>query len=334
MISVAALDALALLFFGRAALAAVRTAAFWSPESTGRDQLKLEAACETGAIAAKIGFLLFAFSTAGFVLAISLVLPHIVPGAMCGTGVIEAMEGEGGRALIFRIAGLAFLYVWRLLERMNAAEPDFPLAGLNARLLLVAAPLLFLGVIHTILAFQSLGHSGTVDCCAVVYDSFTRGSAGGRGGTGMVRVFVITTVLLVLFGAGGLAAKDGHIPLFSGAAAATALIWAPVSAAALIRVFSAYHYEVLQHHCPWCLFLPVHSLAGFLLFPALAIGFIEAPAAYVTSAVASRRPKLAPAGRGCARRALARMIVFALLFALAASWPALSWRLRFGVWIG
>jgi hypothetical protein len=338
ILAVIVLDGLSLFFLFRAAAGAVGIEAYWSPGSSTRRQIRLETSYETGAISARAALALLTVSTLILVWGVTNVLPEIVPGAMCGTGVLQATTGRGGRAFLFRFTATALLYLWSLFEGLNRSRPDFPLAGLNARMLLLAAPFASLAFLDTFTAFNSLDVHRPVDCCTVVYD---RLSEGGRvlpslemDGRGWALLFAGATSLMVLFGVAALSAGAERFGRFSAAAAFISLSWGPVAAVALVRVFAGYVYEVTHHHCPWCLFLPEHGFVGFPLFLVLGGAFIQGPAAYGVYRVSRGHPDLRKAGARRGRRALIWMIVLAGLFTIVAVWPAVSWRIRFGVWMG
>lgn len=337
ILAVILLDVLSLFFLFRAAAGAVRTEAGWTPGSSTRRQIRLETAYETGAISARVVLVMMAVSTSILVFGVTNVLPEVVPGAMCGTGVIQATAGQGGRSFLFRFVALAILYLWSTLETLNRASPDFPLARLNSRLLLLVSPFAFLAVLDTFNGFGSLDVHKPVDCCTVVYDRLTAGdgirSAALVNDNAIVLLFAVSTFLLVLFGVAAVKADHRHFGRLSAASAVISLVWAAVAAMALVRVFAGYYYEVLHHYCPWCLFLPEHKFAGFPLFLLLGAAFIQPVAACALHRAGTHLWMKESSARK-AKRALMWMIVFTLFFTLMAVWPALSWRLRFGVWMG
>jgi hypothetical protein len=338
ILAVIVLDLVSLFFLCRAAGTAIRTEAGWSPGSSTRRQIRLETAYETGAISARAVLVLMAVSTSALVFGVTNVLPEMVPGAMCGTGVIQATGGQGGRAFLFRFVALALLYLWSRLESLNRVSPDFPMARLNSRLLLLASPFVFLALLDTFNGFGSLDVHKPVDCCTVVYD---RLSAGGETRNGalvnddvLAPLFAVFTFLLVLFGVAALKGGPKQFGRFSAASAVISLAWAPIAGTTLVRVFAVYYYEVLHHYCPWCLFLPEHKFAGFPLFLLLGAAFIQPVVAYALHRASGRSFGMEEPSTRKAKRALVWMIVFTALFTLLAVWPALSWRFRFGVWMG
>jgi hypothetical protein len=71
---------------------------------------------------ARAGAYLLGASSVVLVAAWASAFPALVPGAMCGTGVTEAMAGHGGRALALRALALGLLGAWHLLDRFRARE--------------------------------------------------------------------------------------------------------------------------------------------------------------------------------------------------------------------
>ena len=113
----------------------------------------------------------------------------------------------------------------------------------------------------------------------------------------------------------------------------SAVVAVPMAAVGLVRVFSAYHYGVLHHHCPWCLFLAEHWLVGYPLFGALLVVLFDGVGVFLAARVAVREPILHAAGLARVRQGALRLLLAVLVFAVLAGGPALVWRLRYGVWM-
>lgn len=337
LMGVAVMDGLSLLFLIASALTALRILSGWTPGSADRRQIELETAAEGAALHARIAFGFFAVSTVVLIAAMANALPPIVPGAMCGTGVLQATDGRGGRALLFRLLGLVALYLWRTTEDLNRAQPESPLAVSQARALLLAPPAVFLGVMDTVRAAGALSSHGPVSCCAVIYDQVRSVTGTGRTAGIPDGVWVwgfVATGLLLLGAAGWAAAARRPSRTSARLLAVAAILWAPVAAIALVRALAAYHYGVLHHHCPWCLFLVDHHGVGYPLFGALAIIVLEGPAAWVAAGIGWRHPAIAESAALRVRRSGRRIVIAVLLFFLLSTGPALLWRARFGVWMG
>lgn len=335
VIAVVGMDLLTLASIMAAVPTAWRIATDWAPQSADRSQLWLENRAETAAIQVCFGQAVFVLAGVLLILGVCVVLPAVVAGAMCGTGVLQATDGLGGRALVLRFLTVGILVIWRVLDRFNRTQPLAPLTATNARVVLVALPFLWLSVSATFKALAQLQGHPPVACCAVVYEQMPA----------LSRLPAVSDKLLVwLFGiattalsACGLCSWRNRclprqivvalLPLLTG-------VWAVLAVPALIRVFSVYHYQVLNHRCPWCLFLPEHGFIGFLLFGAIALAVLEASIAWVSDRVAQRYPDLAPSAMRRHRTACLRVVTATLTFAASAAIPPLLWRLRFGVWMG
>lgn len=338
LFSVLLTDLIGLVFLLAAAASAMQVVAGWQRGSASSGQLRLERRAEAASILARGGVLLFLFSTLALVAAIAAVLPKMVPGAMCGTGVIEATGDAAGRALALRCLAVALLCAWHLLDRLDRRSPESPLTAGAARSLLLATPVALVSAWGTWNTLLRVDAHRPVDCCAAVYDRLgSLAEATGAGGIPDIcwvwGLLAISAVLVLLALRVGLGASAGHGKA-AAALAATTACWVAVAWMSLVSVLSAYHYGVLEHACPWCLFLPEHHLVGFALFGFLAMAALEGPAAWLSSRVASRFPVLETAATRRVRRAGWRVLVAVFLFLLLAGLPAVVWRVRFGVWMG
>lgn len=337
LMGVAVMDGLALLLLLASGLTAVRVLSGWNPGSADRRQIALETDAEGADLQARFAFWFFALSTVLLIVAVANALPPIVPGAMCGTGVLQATDGRGERALFFRLLGLMALYLWRTTEALNRSRPESPLTILQARLLLLAVPAVFLGVVDTIRAAGVLSSHGPVSCCAVIYDQ-VRSVTEANGSAGLSDAVWLwgfsLSGLLLLIASGWTTVNRRPTGAAARLLAMGALLWVPLAAVALVRALAAYHYGVLHHHCPWCLFLPDHYGVGYPLFGALAVAALEGPAAWTSAAISSRYPAVSDAAAVRVHLSGRRIVVAVPLFFLLSVGPALLWRLRFGVWMG
>lgn len=333
LVALALTDLIAALLVAAAAVTAVRVVLGWDPGSAARRQLELERRAEAASLRARAGLGFFLLGSALLVVAVTAVLPDLVPGAMCGTGVLQATGPLGPRALALRGLALAALAGWHLLDRLDRSHPRAPLTTGAARALLLATPILLLAVADTGRAFLTLGGQPPVDCCAVVYDAVRTGTeASARGEVPWVALMTFGAPPLLLLALLSGSRSPGKVT--AALLAALALAWVPAAAMALVRELAAYHYGVLAHDCPFCLFAARHYLVGYPLFGALVVVALEGPAVWLARAVGDRAPELREAAAARSRRAALTAAGAAALF-LALAWlPALVWRFRHGVWIG
>jgi hypothetical protein len=332
---VAALDLLCL-----AALVAAMAAMFpvlvrWRPGAADRQQLSAERSAEAGVLIVRIAGAALALSTLLLIVGISLVLPDAVPGAMCGTGVLQAAGPLGARAIFFRLLALFGLSVWSLLEDLNRSKPEAVLTETTARVLAAVLPLVLLAVWDSVRAMWGIDFGQAVDCCATVYDPVYTASTGKDTLSDRFWVIVFSAAT-VLLGAAALGARHSAHRIrrrWSWPLAVLTLFWVLSAAAGLVNVFSAYIFGVLAHDCPWCLFLPEHGMVGFVQFGTLALAAREGLRAPAVSFAAAAHPPLVGPSADRIRTAAGRILGSMTVFLLFSAGPAVLWRLRYGVWI-
>jgi hypothetical protein len=337
LLSVISIDLLGLLLDAAATVSALQIVTRGSPESAADGRIALGGEAGTASILGRAGLALLAFSTVLLIFGIAGVLPKIVPGAMCGQGVLQATNGAMGRALALRGLALGVLAVWHLLDRLDRSRPDSPLATQAARTLLLASPLVVLAVYDTFRAILRLDVNRPVDCCTAVYGQIRNMDSAG-GGWSVPDAYWIGGLAL-----GGIAIIFLGLHLWrssrpmgtmaTGLVSVVTVLWVPVAATSLLRSFAAYHYRFPREPCAWCLFLPENKLVGYLLFGSLIVVVVEACAAFICSTVAANYPALESATGKRTRTAGLRMALGAILFLALVGIPAIVWRLQLGFWI-
>ncbi len=313
---------------------AFRIATQWRPASSGPTQLLLEARAEIASIIGRAGFFLFAGATLTLLIALTMVMPALVPGAMCGTGVLQACHPWGTQTILYRVAAIAVFYLWVAVDNVNRRHPNAPITQATASLTLLLLPLSGLATASTWTTLAGMQSPQPVDCCMVVYDQFASQSAaattGGLPNAGWAWIHGVITGLLVI---SGWAVHKRQRLVWMFTMTLGALAWAPVALVTLTRVSSPYLYGVLHHHCPWCFFTESGAWMGFPLLFAAAGLLLEAAAAPVVWWMAGRSAALGPAARVRVAQSGFRVAAWATVFAALAIAPALWWYWRFGVWI-
>jgi hypothetical protein len=267
------------------------------------------------------------------VIGVSNLWTSIVPGAMCGTGVMQAMGTAGPQTLLFRASALLLLYCAQAAGRLERSDPAMRPSPTRGRLLLAAGPLMALGTLRFAQAMTGLNGPEPVNCCAVLYQQAGSGNwlnaaglwvpdavwaAAGFGGAMAAAVWGVVQYRRPL--AGG--------KVFAVVAAVMILIWSAAAVMSLKTVVAPYVFEVLYHPCPWCFFLWDHHALGFVLF-GLPAWVVAQSAAGVTMRGIGLEHGL-PEGPVQAElsRAGLRITIGAVLFAVAAAAPILLWPFR------
>lgn len=176
--AVVAADLLASAAAAWAIAGALRVAAGWSPGAATAEQLSVERKAEEVSIAGRTALALALPGTLLLLVAINHVLPPLVPGAMCGMGVLDAMP-DGRATLGLRVTALAALFAWGTLDALDRRDRFGPLAPRAARGILAAGGLLLASTLRTTSSLLDLDVHAPVSCCAATLD-LARAASGPR----------------------------------------------------------------------------------------------------------------------------------------------------------
>jgi hypothetical protein len=329
-------DIVALFLLLAAGITSFRTASHWQPFSADSRQLTLAAKVQTASIQGRSAFGIFLFSGLLLVFGIANVLHEDIPGAMCGTGVYQAMAGSGPKLLLYKGFLILLLQFWYELDKLNRMQVDMPLSEMNARVFLLAPPVAILALIQTVEAFSGIHPPRPVDCCTILFDQFRTlqhaRSIAGLEDPWWIGAFIVLSVLLVgLSAAMHFSAADRkkvRVALLT-----IILLWLPVATLTLVNVLAVYHYGVSHHHCPWCLFLPQHGLVGYPLYGSMLLIGMESSTIITLPRMVKKKPYLYRQALDRCRRAGRRITIAAMIFLMFAAIPPIVWRLRYGVWL-
>jgi hypothetical protein len=305
----------------------------WAPAAANADQLRRERRAEKAALLCRGALVCLATAALLGLTGITLVWHRTVPGAMCGTGVLQAMGANGTRAAMFWTTTLLILYGWRTLDRLDSHHPQGVLTPQASRMTILAAPFLTLALFYAWGALMRFDAAAPVSCCAAVYDQVLGGPSHSLS-TAIVTACLWTSLAgsgVVAMAAMAVARSPVRVNGFIVLGAA--FVWTVASMVAVKHVWAAAYYQVLSHPCPWCLFLPEYYGAGFLIFGSLAVVAMESVALVLADHTRRCHPPLAtPAGRR-SRRAARRIVIALIGFTLLTAGPAIVWRLRTGMWL-
>jgi hypothetical protein len=326
-LSVLTLHVLGLILIAAATVSAIRILTGDPSGSLAPGQPRFEKEVRNASVRGRTGLAILALAALLLLVGITGFFPKLVPGAMCATGVLQATQGAAGRALAVSGLALGLFAAWHLLDRLNRAQPDSPLATASARCLLLAGPVAVLAAHDTLQAVLRLDVDRPVDCCSAVYGKL-RSTGQATGLPEIPDAFWIWGLVL-----GGVAIILLGLYLWRTSRSlgtwATALVsigtilWIPVAVNALLRPLGPSVYAVYKHPCPWCLFLPRNRLMGYLLFGSLIVIALEVCAAFICSVVAARSPDLESAARSRSRTAGLRMALAAIFFLALVGIPAI-----------
>ncbi len=322
------------ILYASGAVKALDLVLYWTPASSDIEQLRRERRAETAILLGHWALGCLAVAAMLSLVGIAVVWPRMVPGAMCGTGVLQAMGANGNRAMIFWSITLIVLYGWRTIESLDSHHPEGHLTRTGARVMISAAPFFILAVFFSWQALMRIENVPPVSCCAAVYDQVLNGApdsaAMKRLGPVSLWFSLAGSALLLALAVFSYRCPDRG----SGALQCTiALLWSIGATVSVKQVWSAYYYQVLSHPCLWCLFLPDYFGTGFIIFGCMAVVVLENVALWLANRTRMCHPTLAGPSAMRMRRAAGRTIMALITFTIFTAGPAIAWRLRTGVWL-
>lgn len=296
-------EAVLLLLSFVAFLKAVAMLSGWDFESSSRAQYELE----------KGGYLLVAVIIFFIIVKIALFpffahtidsLSAIVPGAMCGAGVISAND-YGMPLLGLKIAILYLCGIWLVLNKKDMSAKNYPFMRKKLLLFISIFVLFILELLLELLYFSNIDTNAPVACCSVIFGVVSVSSDLPFGlDIGQLLILFYLVFLLILVAN---SIKNRAVSVLAN------IFFLYVSYYAIVYFFGTYIYELPTHLCPFCLLQKEYYYVGYLLYALLFLGTFFGVAQLVE------------------RRAFFYSSLFNLLFVLLCSAYVIVYYMRNGV---
>lgn len=274
-------EAVLLLLLVVAAVQAVRVLRGWDFLSTSRAQYGHEKrAALVGLIVAAV--VVFKLLLLPFFTHTVDRLSALVPGAMCGAGVLGA-NAWGTPLLLLKVFVLFTAGIWWLLRREDGAAPDHPYMR---RLLLLALGFGLLVLVESVMDLLFLTGISTlspVQCCSRIF-----GVAGDAAG---LPLGLNTTTLLVLFYLLYLLALSAGLLGYRLVQLLAGLGLLLAGYYAVVYFFGTYVYQLPTHLCPVCMLQPAYGYIGYWIWGTLLAGTFFALAGSVLQRLTGRAPR-------------------------------------------
>lgn len=191
-------------------------------------------------------------------------ISNILPGAMCGAGVVNA-TGYGTYLLVLKIINLYIFAYWLVLNNEDMKSEKQIYLKLKFKVYIFAYFLLMLEIGLESMMFFSIDTKSVVDCCGAIFST--------TDGTYMAHLLNIDpTILLSSFYAVfvliifAYVLKNRYLFSFMN------LLLVIIALVSLIAFFGTYIYELPTHHCPFCLLQRDYNYIGYFLYIFLFIG--------------------------------------------------------------
>ncbi len=190
-------------------------------------------------------------------------LSDLIPGAMCGAGVIKA-NAYGNPLLALKIIILFLSGLWLSINHLDLHAKTYPYLKLKSWFFMVIFLFLSIEFVLDILYFTHIETSNPVTCCSVIF-----GQVGGANGLPLgldipklLMLFYLLFALVLL----SIVLDMALLSIFSS------IVFMAVSYYAVVYFFGTYVYELPTHQCPFCMLQDHYYYVGYLIWGLLLFG--------------------------------------------------------------
>ena len=191
-------------------------------------------------------------------------ISFILPGAMCGAGVVNSSD-YATVLLFLKVINLYLFAYWIVIDKQDMM--DEIQVNLKKKFMLYIALflLLVLEVVLESVMFSAIDVKSVVDCCGAIFstnDDTYLSMALNLSPSLLLTLFYLNFILM-------LAVSFKKINYFF---AVLNLLFIVMALLSLVSFFGTYIYELPTHHCPFCFLQQEYSYVGYFLYTFLFIG--------------------------------------------------------------
>jgi len=263
IITIEILDIIFVAFATVTFFIALRVVFAWERDATTKKQYTLQLQSYLGATIIKFIFYLKIPLFLFFIYTLDS-LAHLLPGAMCGAGVVNATV-YGTPLLFIKILNVYLFGYWIVLHKEDMQTKTQIYMKRKFFIYLIAYFLLLGEIILEFQLFGGLDVSKVVDCCGAIFSTTDKSYLAEVLGMN-------TTLLLTLFYGVFSALIIAFIVKNRYFFSLVNLLYLIISLIALIAFFGTYIYELPTHHCPFCLLQKDYHYIGYILYTFLYLG--------------------------------------------------------------
>jgi len=190
-------------------------------------------------------------------------LAVLVPGAMCGAGVISA--NDYGMALLFvKLLLLFFLILWMALNRYDLSAKAYPVFRQKSWLFIGIFLLVLLEGGLDLAYFSHIDLRVPVSCCSALFGQL-EGANPLPFGLDIPKLLIL---FYLLYGVQALSLWQGQrwVVILSS------LLFVMVAYYAVVYFFGTYVYALPTHKCPFCMMQKEYYFVGYAIWGTLFIG--------------------------------------------------------------
>ena len=191
-------------------------------------------------------------------------ISFVLPGAMCGAGVVNA--NEYATVLLFlKLVNLYLFAYWIVLDKQDMLDELQKHLKQKFTIFIALFTLLISEIVLEYIMFSSIDVKDVVDCCGAIFstnDNTYLSKALSLSPSLLLSLFYLNFSLLVV------SAIFSMRYIFS----LLNLLFIFISLLSLVAFFGTYIYELPTHHCPFCFLQQEYSYVGYFLYGVLFVG--------------------------------------------------------------
>lgn len=263
VLTIIILNSIFLIFGTVSFLLSIKIFFNWDINSTSKKQYKLENQSFLTATIIKyilfIKILLFIF----FIFTLDKI-SHVLTGAMCAAGVVDATS-YGIYLLLFKLINIYFFGFWLVIHNFDIKTENLKYTKLKFGFFLFLYFLLLFETILEITMFSSIDVDKLVSCCGTLYSNSETSYLSSiffDNSEYILIGFYLTYIFLLIF----YKLKNDYLYIIFN------LLFLILAIISLILFFGTYIYELPTHHCPFCMLQKEYYYIGYLLYTTLFLG--------------------------------------------------------------
>lgn len=191
-------------------------------------------------------------------------LSNVLSGAMCGAGVLDAME-YGYFLIVIKVLNIYLFAYWLVLNADDVSKEEQPYMRLKFGLYIGLFLLFLVEIFLEFYTFYNFEVDKLVSCCGTLYSSSSISMVSelfSIDNAALVSAFYINFALMVFF----YFLKSKYLYAVSN------LVFIVVATISLIMFFGTYIYQLPSHNCPFCYLQSDYYYIGYIIYTLLFLG--------------------------------------------------------------
>jgi hypothetical protein len=207
-------------------------------------------------------------------------LSLIIPGAMCGAGVISS-NIYGEKLLFLKTITIFIGFIWLKLNSIDIEKKNFPYIKHKLYLFIFLFSLFLLETIFDILFFMNLTTYSPVSCCSTIYSTIENPLPFSISLDRLILSFYVLFFITIIT-----SIKKRYI-----LTAVSNIIFIYLSYYSVVYFFGTYIYQQPTHHCPFCMLQKEYFYIGYFIFGTLFLGTLFGILNFITYLLTKEKNK-------------------------------------------